>query len=69
MLDFLADQGRHPDIENIDIILARFPKSKHESECTLLLGIFLALVDNEVIMKQEKGALGQHSDRSPYNNV
>jgi hypothetical protein len=38
MLELLRDQGRPPDIRNMDFILAMFPKSGHELECTLILG-------------------------------
>jgi hypothetical protein len=54
ILEFLSDQGRPPDIDNIDIILAQFPKGRQESECILLLGTYLELVDKEVIMKQKE---------------
>ena len=54
ILEFLSDQGRPPDIDNIDIILAQFPKGRQESECILLLGTYLELVDKEVILKQKE---------------
>ena len=54
MIDFLTDQGRPPDISNPDILLARFPKSRQENECTLLLGIFVELVDREVVLKEKE---------------
>ena len=50
----MSDQGRPPDIDNIDIILAQFPKGRQESECILLLGTYLELVDKEVILKQKE---------------
>ena len=50
----LPDQGRPPDIDNIEIILAQFPRSRQESECILLLGTYLELVDKEAIMKQKE---------------
>ena len=54
MLELLRDQGRPPDIRNIELILAMFPKSRQEVECTLLLGTFVELVDKEVVLKQKE---------------
>ena len=54
MLEFMTDQGRPPDISNIDIILARFSKGRQEAECILLLCTYLELVDKEVILKQKE---------------
>ena len=51
MLEFLTDQGCPPDIE---IILSKFPKDRQESECILLLGTYLEMVEKEVIMKQKE---------------
>jgi hypothetical protein len=48
----MTDQGRPPDISNIDIILARFSKRSQEAEYILLLGTYLELVDKEVFLKQ-----------------
>ena len=54
ILEFLADQGRPPDVSNLDILLARFPKSRQEDECMLLLGTYVQLVDSEVVLKQKE---------------
>ena len=54
MLVFLTDQGRPPDVSNADILLARFPKDRQEDECTLLLGIYVELVDREVVLKEKE---------------
>ena len=51
MLELLRDQGRPPDIRNMDLILAMFPKCRQESECILLLGTFVELVDRETVLK------------------
>ena len=53
MLELLRDQGRPPDTSNMDFILAMFPKSKHEAECTLILGTFVELVDREIVLKNK----------------
>ena len=55
MMELLRDQGRPPDIRNIDCILAMFPKSSQEVECTLILilGTFVELVDVETVHKQK----------------
>ena len=54
-MELLRDQGRPPDIRNIDCILAMFPKSSQEVECTLILilGTFVELVDVETVHKQK----------------
>ena len=54
MQELLRDQGRPPDIPNMDIILARFPKGRKNIECTLLLGTYLELVDREAVLKQKE---------------
>jgi hypothetical protein len=51
MLELLSDQGRPPDITNMDLILAMFPKCRQETECTLILGTFVELVDKETVLK------------------
>ena len=62
LLSFLADRGRPPDVSNSDLLLARYPKSRQEDECLLLLGTYLELVEAE-------GAHSEHTDRcSPYQN-
>ena len=37
----------------MDFILAMFPKSKHEAECTLILRTFVELVDREIVLKNK----------------
>ena len=54
MLELLRDQGRPPDTSNMDFILAMFPKSRYEAECTLILGTYVELVDKEVALKQKE---------------
>jgi hypothetical protein len=54
MVVFLTDQGRPPDVSNPDILLARFPKDRQEDECILLLGIYVELVDREVVLKEKE---------------
>ena len=54
LLELLRDQGRPPDIRNMDFILAMFPKSGHEVECTLTLETFVELVDREIILKHKE---------------
>ena len=54
LVAFLTDQGRPPDVSNLDILLARFPKGKQEDECTLLLGTYVELVDREVVLKDKE---------------
>ena len=54
LVAFLTDQGRPPDVSNLDILLARFPKGKQEDECTLLLGTYVELVDREVVLKEKE---------------
>ena len=54
LLSFLADRGRPPDVSNSDLLLARYPKSRQEDECLLLLGTYLELVDKEVVLKQKE---------------
>ena len=66
ILEFLADQGRPPDVSNPDILLARFPKDRQEDECTLLLGTYVELVDREVVLK-EKELFVRHTDWCPQN--
>ena len=39
---------------NTDILLARFPKSRQENKCTLLLGTYVELVDREAVVKQKE---------------
>ena len=53
-LSFLADRGRPPDVSNMDILLARYPKGRQEDECSLLLGTYVELVDTDVILKQKE---------------
>ena len=53
MLELMRNQGRPPDISNMDFILAKFPPSDHEVECLLILGTYVELVDREVILKQK----------------
>ena len=53
LLELLRDQGRPPDIQNMDFILAMFPRSRHDVECTLILGTFVELVDREIVMKHK----------------
>ena len=53
MLELMRNQGRPPDISNMDFLLARFPQSDHEVECLLILGTFVELVDREVVLKQK----------------
>jgi hypothetical protein len=51
---WVCDRPRWPsDIRNTDIILAKFPISRQEAECTLLLGTHVELVDREVFQKQK----------------
>ena len=52
--ELLRDQGRPPDLTNMDIILARFPKGRKDIECTLLLGTYIELVDREAVLKQKE---------------
>ena len=52
MLELQRDQGRPPDIRNMDFILAMFPKSRHEVEC--ILGTFVELVDREIDLKHKE---------------
>ena len=54
ILDFLTDQGRPPDISNSDILLAKFPKGRQDDECTLLLGTYVELVNEEVVLRQKE---------------
>ena len=49
----MRNQGRPPDISNMDFILAKFPQSDHEVECLLILGTYVELVDREVVLKQK----------------
>jgi hypothetical protein len=37
MLELLRDQGRTPDIQNMDLILAMFPKSRQEEQWTVIM--------------------------------
>ena len=48
------DKKEYPDINNTDILLAKFPKCMQDAECTLLLGTYLELVDCEVALKQKE---------------
>ena len=41
MLEMMRNQGRPPDISNMDFILAKFPQSDHEVECLLILGTYV----------------------------
>jgi hypothetical protein len=50
MLELLRDQGRPSDTSNIDFILAMFPKTRQEAECTLILVTFVELVDKDVVL-------------------
>ena len=52
-MDFLRDQGRPPDIRNIDLIQAMFSKSEHETECVLILETFVDQVDKETVLKNK----------------
>jgi hypothetical protein len=54
MLELLREKGSHPDTNNMDCILAMFPKSIQEAECILLLGAFVELVDQETVLKQKE---------------
>ena len=54
VLEFLTDQGRPPNVSNSDILLAQFPKSRQEDECTLMLGTYVELVDREAVLKQKE---------------
>ena len=54
MLELMRNQGRPPDISNMDFILAKFPLSDHEEECMLIIGTYVELVDREVILKQKE---------------
>ena len=54
MVVFLTDQGRPPDVSNLDILLARFPKERQEDECTFLLGTYVELVNREVVLKEKE---------------
>ena len=54
MVEFLIDQGRPPDVTNPDILLARFPKTRQDNECTFLLGTIVELVDREVVLKEKE---------------
>ena len=36
------------------ILMAMFPKCRQETECILLLGTFVQLVDRETILKQKE---------------
>ena len=54
MLELLTDYGRPPDVTNTDILMARFPKCRQESECILLLGTYVELVDRESVLKQKE---------------
>ena len=54
MQELLGDNGRPPDVENMDIIMARFPKGRQEAACTLLLGTYVELVDRETVLKQKE---------------
>ena len=53
-LNYLTDRGRPPDVNNTDILLARYPKGKQEDECLLLLGTYVELVDRDVVQKQKE---------------
>ena len=53
-LSFLADGGRPPDVSNIDILLARYPKGRQEDECLLLLGTYVELIDKDVVLQQKE---------------
>ena len=54
MLELISNQGRPPDISNMDFLLARFPQNDHEVECLLILGTYVELVDREVVLKQKE---------------
>jgi hypothetical protein len=54
MLELMRNQGRPPDISNMDFILAKFPLSDHEVECLLIIGTYVELVDREVVLKQKE---------------
>ena len=54
MLELMRDQGRPPDVSNMDIILAMFPKCRKEVEVMLVLGTFVELVDREAVLKQKE---------------
>ena len=54
MLEMMRDQGRPPDVRNMDFILSMFPKCRQEAAVMLLLGTFVELVDRETVMKQKE---------------
>ena len=65
MIEILSDQGRPPDISNIDLILQMFPSCRMERECSFLLGTYLEQVhlevdlkDKELLVNTLKGVLG-----------
>mgnify|MGYP001395921831 CR=1 FL=1 len=54
MLEMMRDQGRPPDVQNMDIILSMFPKCRQEAGVMLILGTYVELVDREAVLKQKE---------------
>ena len=50
----MSDVGPPAVTSNTDINTAQFPTCRHEGECIFLLGIYLELVDSEVISKEKE---------------
>ena len=53
MQELPRDQGRPPDIRNMDLILAMSFQCRHEAECTLILGTFVELGNREIVLKRK----------------
>ena len=54
ILELVSDPGPPVAVNNTDILMAKFPKCRQESECMFLLGTYLELVNREVVSKQKE---------------
>ena len=53
-MELVSDPGPPVAVSNTDILMAKFPMCRQESECMFLLGTYLELVDREVVSKQKE---------------
>ena len=54
ILELVTELGPPLAISDTDIVMAMFPTFRFENECVFILGVYMELVDREVVSKQKE---------------
>merc|ERR1712215_590535 len=54
IVELVTELGPPIAISNSDILMAMFPTGRFEVECTFLLGVYVEVVDREVVSEQKE---------------